>query len=72
MDEQFLQAHALRMQAKKAEVQAAIGQAQQERGVLLLLTGGVYALARLGRKLAATESAAHSEAGKDANVATKG
>ena len=39
MDEQFLQAHALRMQAKKAEVQAAIGQAQQERGVLLLLTG---------------------------------
>lgn len=39
MDEQFLQAHALRMQEKKAEVQAAIGQAQQERGVLLVLTG---------------------------------
>ena len=39
MDPQFQQAHAQRMQQKKAEVEAAVGRAPALQGVVLLLTG---------------------------------
>lgn len=39
MDPQFQQAHAQRMQQKKAEVEAAVGRAPALQGVVVLLTG---------------------------------
>lgn len=39
MDEQFIHAHALRMQHKKTHIEGAIARSCDERGVVLLLTG---------------------------------